>query len=55
MSYTYNGKIYSIKSPIQSISVNKHNIVVTDQKSSQLLKFNNVNDRKCFLAWAANT
>ena len=51
MSYTYDGKIYSIKSPIQSISVNKHNIVVTDQNSSQLLKFNNVDDTKCFLAW----
>lgn len=51
MSYTYNGKIYSIKSPITSVSVNKQNIVVTDQEGSTLIKFTNVNDSKCFLAW----
>ena len=52
MSYTYKGMVYSIKSPIQSISVNKNNIVVTDQSGSKLIKFSNVNDTKCFLAWA---
>jgi len=51
MSYTYKGKIYSIKSPIRSISVNKHNVVVTDQNGPKLIKFTNVNDSKCFLAW----
>ncbi len=52
MSYTYKGMIYSIKSPIRSISVNKQNVVVTDQAGSKLIKFANVNDSKCFLAWA---
>ncbi len=51
MSYTYKGMIYSIKSPVTSISVNKHNVVVTDQNGSKLIKFTNVNDSKCFLAW----
>ncbi len=51
MSYTYKGMIYSIKSPVRSISVNKHNIVVTDQAGSKLIKFTNVNDSKSFLAW----
>jgi len=51
MSYTYQGKIYSIKSPVSSISVNKHNIVVTDQDGAKLIKFTNVNDSKRFLAW----
>jgi hypothetical protein len=51
MSYTYQGRIYSIKSPVRSISVNKHNIVVTDQNGSKLIKFTNVSDSKRFLAW----
>jgi hypothetical protein len=51
MSYTYKGKIYSIKSPVTSVSVNKHNVVVTDQDGSKLIQFTNVNDSKCFLAW----
>lgn len=52
MSYTYKGTVYSIKAPISSISVNKHNVVVTDKNGSKLIKFTNVNDSKCFLAWA---
>lgn len=51
MSYTYKGMIYSIKSPITSISVNKHNVVVTDQNGSKLIQFTNANDSKSFLAW----
>ncbi len=51
MSYTYQGTVYSIKSPISSISVNKHNVVVTDQDGAKLIKFTNVSDSKCFLAW----
>ena len=51
MSYTYKGTIYSIKSPINSISVNKHNVVVNDQNGSKLIKFCNVTDSKCFLEW----
>jgi hypothetical protein len=51
MSYTFNGMIYSIKSPVTSISVNNHNIVVTDQNGSKLIKFTNVIDSKRFLAW----
>ena len=52
MSYTYKGTIYSIKSPVQSISVNKLNVVITDQDGAKLITFTNVNDSKCFLAWA---
>jgi len=52
MSYTYKGEIYAINSPIKSISVNKQNVVVTDQKGSQLIQFANVNESKAFLAWA---
>ena len=51
MSYTYKGAVYSIESPVSSISVNKHNIVVTDQSGTKLFKFANVNESKCFLAW----
>jgi len=51
MSYTYKGMVYSIKSPIRSISVNKHNVVVTDSNGPTLIKFTNVNDSKCFLNW----
>jgi hypothetical protein len=51
MSYTYKGAVYSIASPVSSISVNNHNIVVTDQSGTKLFKFTNVNDSKCFLAW----
>jgi len=51
MSYTYNGMIYSIKSPVNSISINKKNVVVNDQNGSQLIKFTNVEDSKSFLEW----
>ncbi|MDP2561378.1 hypothetical protein [Psychrobium sp. 1_MG-2023] len=51
MSYTYQGKVYSIKSPVISISVNKNNVVVTDQNGANLIQFTNVNDSKCFLEW----
>jgi len=51
MSYTYNGTVYSINPPISSISVNKHNVAVTDSNGSKLIKFTNVNDSKSFLAW----
>jgi len=51
MSYTHQGMVYSIKSPVKSISVNNHNVVVTDENGSKLIKFTNVNDSKRFLAW----
>ena len=51
MSYTYNGVEFFVSSPVQSISVNKLNIVVTDQQGSQLFTFNNVIESKQFLAW----
>ena len=51
MSYTYQGAIYSVKSPIKSISVNKRNVAVTDQNGTKLLKFSNISDSKDFLAW----
>lgn len=51
MSYTYHGQVYSIQSPISSISVNKRNVVITDQSGTKLIKFTNVNDSKCFLTW----
>ena len=51
MSYTHNGTVYSVKSPVTSISVNKHNVVVTDQNGAKLIEFTNRSDSKCFLAW----
>ena len=51
MSYTYDGTVYSITSPVRSISVNKLNIVVKDQTGSKLFQFSNVKDSKSFLAW----
>lgn len=51
MSYTHNGTVYSIKSPVTSISVNNHNVVVTDQNGSKLIEFTNITDSKSFLAW----
>ncbi|SEL45576.1 hypothetical protein SAMN05216262_11155 [Colwellia chukchiensis] len=51
MSYTYQGTIYSIASPVRSISVNKNNVAITDQNGTKLIKFTNVNESKSFLAW----
>ncbi len=51
MSYTYQGTIYSIASPVRSISVNKNNVSVTDQQGTKFIQFINVNDSKSFLAW----
>jgi hypothetical protein len=51
MSYTYNGTEYSVTAPVQSITVNKQNIVITDKTGSQLFKFMNTRDSKSFLAW----
>ncbi len=50
MSYTYKGKVYTVQSPVRSISVNKLNVVVKDQRGCQLFKFTNVNESKEFLA-----
>ncbi|WP_170176687.1 hypothetical protein [Litorilituus sediminis] len=50
MSYTYQGKIYTIKKPVKSVSVNKLNVVVKDQSGAQLFKFSRVNESKDFLA-----
>ena len=52
MSYIYQGTIYSVKSPIKSISVNQRNVAITDQNGTKLIKFNTVNESKNFLAWA---
>jgi len=52
MSYTYQGTIYSVKSPIKSISVNKLNVAITDQNGTKLIKFNTIDDSKNFLSWA---
>ena len=51
MSYTYNGTEYLLSSPVQSISVNKFNIVVTDKSGSHFFSFENVVDSKQFLTW----
>lgn len=51
MSYTYKGAVYSIKSPIKSISVNKSNIAITDQDGTKRIMFNTVNESKSFLTW----
>jgi len=50
MSYTYQGKVYAIKAPVKSISINKLNIVVKDQAGSKLFKFTQLNESKDFLA-----
>lgn len=50
MSYTYQGKVYAIKAPVKSISINKLNIVVKDQTGSKLFKFTQLNESKDFLA-----
>jgi hypothetical protein len=51
MSYTYQGTIYSIASPVRSVSVNKNNVAVTDKNGTKLISFTNVNESKSFLAW----
>jgi len=51
MSYTYKGMVYSIVSPVKSISVNKLNIAITDQTGSRLFEFTNLHDSKEFLAF----
>lgn len=50
MSYTYQGKTYSITAPVKSVSVNKLNVVVKDQMGSQLFRFSKINESKDFLA-----
>jgi hypothetical protein len=51
MSYTYKGEVYSLKSPITSISVNKRSVVVTDQNGATRIEFGNITDSKNFLTW----
>lgn len=50
MSYTYQGKIFTIEAPVKSISTNKLNVVVKDQAGSHLFKFNQRHESKDFLA-----
>jgi hypothetical protein len=50
MSYTHQGKHYSITSPVISISVNKLKIVVKDQTGSQLFEFTDRKESKDFLS-----
>ncbi|MDG1732998.1 MAG: hypothetical protein P8M49_03290 [Thalassotalea sp.] len=49
MSYTYKGKVYSITTPVERISVNKLNVVVKDKNGSQLFEFTDLNESKGFL------
>lgn len=51
MSYVYDGTQIRIVRPVRSISVNKQNVVVTDQQGSTLVKFANKTDSKQFLTW----
>lgn len=51
MSYIYGGMQIRIVRPVRSISVNKQNVVITDQSGSTRVKFDNVSDSKQFLAW----
>lgn len=50
MPYTHKGKLYSIISPVISISVNKLKIVVKDQSGSQLFEFTDRKESKDFLS-----
>jgi len=50
MSYIYRGKVYSIESPVTSISVNKLNVVVKNKKGTTVLKFDTRAESKHFLA-----
>jgi len=50
MSYTYKGKVYSIVSPVVSISVNNLNVAIKDQSGSRVFEFTNLNESKDFLA-----
>lgn len=50
MSYTYQGKVYTIEAPVKSISINKLNVVVKDQSGSHLFKFDQRHESKEFLA-----
>ncbi|WP_182440159.1 hypothetical protein [Colwellia sp. RSH04] len=49
MSYTYQGKVYSIAAPVKSISVNKCNVVVKDQSGAHHFKFTKADESKQFL------
>jgi len=51
MSYSYKGLVYSIASPVRSISVNKLNVVVTDKSGPQRFEFSTLKESKAFLAF----
>lgn len=50
MSYTHQGKVYSITRPVVSISVNKLNVAIKDQSGSRYFEFTSLNESKGFLA-----
>ena len=50
MSYTYQGKVYTIETPVKSVSTNKLNVAVKDQAGFHLFKFTRRNESKDFLA-----
>lgn len=51
MSFNYEGRRFCASLPIASISVNKCNVVFTDQTSRQKLHFSNNLQTRQFVAW----
>lgn len=51
MSFNYEGRRFRASLPIASISVNKCNVVFTDQTSRQKLHFSDNLQTRKFVAW----
>ncbi len=51
MSFSYQGLQCSACPPIASISINKCNVVFTDQQTQQRLQFENNLQTKMFVNW----
>ncbi|BDX07487.1 hypothetical protein [Planctobacterium marinum] len=54
MSYYFEGHHYRAALPIASISINKCNVVFTDQARQQKLRFSNNLQSRRFVSWLVN-
>ena len=51
MSYNYNGSLIQIAHPVQSISVNKSNVIFADKTGLKNTRFATNSDARVFVNW----
>ncbi|MDP4985669.1 hypothetical protein [Pseudoalteromonas tunicata] len=51
MSYNYNGSLIQIAHPVQSISVNKSNVIFADKTGLKNTRFATNSDARLFVNW----